>query len=383
MSTAHRARYKRATSPAVSAEIPEIAKEWSQPSCMPRAVEQARATRTTGKILLAAMVAMALRQPMLMDNWSPHTAVRVGEARLPGPGVDDPEADEWYSPDGHDQWQGAEEECTWDELHQQSGDRGHDSDSEAAEDDAYATLPSTPRSEKGGQALWQPPYEYGLSTQQLQHWQTVEKALDAAIRSAPPQAKAGEADIAEVQDLCCPLHSLPLGVATWPCKHFGGSAEGWTFGTKEGITGYHRDTPRSVPGTPGIAALLESPGADMNHQALSTTHTCGVRQPSKGKKKKRSTNSRKKIANLAGPLPPLATATNISCLAWKTGGVWAVDTCNTNCMNTAEQQVFPGSSADVTLLQETKVVEKEPSRGSAGQAATSWLERASTRGYAR
>ena len=63
--------------------------------------------------------------------------------------------------------------------------------------------------------------------------------------------------------------------------------------------------------------------------------------------------------NLAGPLPPLATSTNINSLAWKTGGVWSLNTCNSNCFNTAEQQLFPASSSDVTLVQETKLVERE------------------------
>ena len=85
----------------------------------------------------------------------------------------------------------------------------------------------------------------------------------------------------------------------------------------------------------------------------------GNGRPTTGKAKKRTKQSRRKAANRAGPLPPLANCTDVRCRKWKTGGVWSIDTCNANCLNTAEQQIFPGSSADVTLVQETKVVVQE------------------------
>ena len=55
-------------------------------------------------------------------------------------------------------------------------------------------------------------------------------------------------------------------------------------------------------------------------------------------------------------MTPLFAATGqLADGAWKEAGLWAVDTANTNCLDTACDKVLAKSRADIQLLQETRI----------------------------
>ena len=78
---------------------------------------------------------------------------------------------------------------------------------------------------------------------------------------------------------------------------------------------------------------------------------------SNGARKKRQSRLAKLAALVIGPL--LTATTQLSDAVWKDTGMWAIDTANTNCLESARDKVLPRSKADIQLLQETKVRTKQ------------------------
>ena len=80
-------------------------------------------------------------QPLRGGRWNPRAAFRVGEAKRPGPGFDDPEASDDDLLTRPEYWCEAADECFWDELHDESKEM-HDlpcelSESSGDEDESH------------------------------------------------------------------------------------------------------------------------------------------------------------------------------------------------------------------------------------------------------
>ena len=84
------------------------------------------------------------------------------------------------------------------------------------------------------------------------------------------------------------------------------------------------------------------------------TH-CSDNNATRRRRHKRKKQSREKFANRAGPIQCFPPLCGIADADWREAGIWAIDTANANCINTAEEKAVGRTSADVLLLQETKV----------------------------
>ena len=227
--------------------------------------------RTTLAVILAGALACDLLplpspcHPQHCHDWDPLAAVRVGEAKCPGPGFDD---SDWSDNDSNETCANAyreDEECEWDEVHSATSEPREQcsqsaSDSEQCFDDAVGD-PGQDHEQRavpaaGGEYTWQPPHELGFTDQQLWLWQSVEKTLNASIQGNVRSLGEKDGDAPEGHELNCPLLSLPPDTNSWPCKAYAGSADGWTFCTKNKVTGYHRDV-GGDPESPDLRANAE------------------------------------------------------------------------------------------------------------------------------
>ena len=186
-------------------------------------------------------------------------------------------------------------------------------------------------------------YDYGLSQEQLRHWRDAEKQAGVRLRAAQPPRNKGAAQHLTDE------WTQAFAAGDWfvPAKRFHEKMEGYAFAKGEHGLGYYRQTCSDVL-TPG------TPAANLPNGETSVTSELRITR-----RRKRKKQSRQRIANRSGPVQFFPPVTGIADAQWRQSGLWAIDTANTNCLNTAEDKVLGRSSADIVLLQETKVNEKQ------------------------
>ena len=149
------ARYRRATDPSeppsngcgAGRRAPPCGLPAGKHTVLPRST-----ARSTNRIMIAIVCLLmgnGVDQQMKQEEgWSPHIAVRIGEAKHPGPSFDDPDASETETASDADYWNGQADDCEWYELHGEC-DEAHSNGDECEADDSEDHSDGAPESPSG------------------------------------------------------------------------------------------------------------------------------------------------------------------------------------------------------------------------------------------
>ena len=327
---------------------------------------------TSRQPLLPCQTYRCATLPNAHGKWNYLAGTRIGEAAHPGPGFDFSEIDDalndaagYESED--DAFPALAEDSSDDEDHSPPRGplaSGHESDSDGeAACDASSTRPHS-ETQTGASATATatsdchpariPSWDWPFGAAQLTVWRAAEAAASCTIGGLGHINKKAKRWTQPKSAGKQPPAGKFTAAAT--CTS---SFEGFTFKTADLGTGYYRDEgPFLSHPAHGVEAASPEPTQEAMRRAASTQpdRPSGRARRDRGKDGKRRKKS-SRLARLAALIfPPIIAATGVLADSdWKSTGLWAIDTANTNCMDSAHAKVLPKSAADMVLLQETKV----------------------------
>ena len=300
-------------------------------------------------------------------TFDPHVGQRIGQALVPGPPPSFADIDAALADDDIAQFLGGGELAP--DLAESSDDdnevfsaRGgsdnessdaHDSDSVSTSDAGASDSTALPGGTSCIDFCVVPPWDARLQADQIAGWKGAEEALGIkrSVKSWLQAKRKKLARTAAAPSLPTPLPEQNFVAAL----SYAGAVTGFYFGTKEDLLGYHRDTRKGQLFEISLVDLLEV-GEENPVPA----------EPQKGTRRKRDAagkrirgRSRRWQALRTSPqtefLLANANETEIAARPPKNSGLVLVDTVNPNCWATGSRQVVQRTTADIILMQDTKV----------------------------
>ena len=336
----------------------------------PRLTRDQRRARRLAVVKRRKKVLLALRK--LARSFDPYVGKRVGEASKPGPGTGSDEPPDDFR-DAVESDREAPELCGYSDDGDDSPREWPESDSEdeqplsdAAESDSTVAPRTAGESEEGWHERIIPPWDAKLPQEQISAWRTAEGILGIKTSVKSWLAAKRKRTTAAAAKSAPPLPAADVDYAAADC--YGGPLEGFYFGKRDDKLGYHRCNKPSPPRAILLAEELDlddGPAAEdhakraegcTEHQEAAAGNKPRRRRNEEGKRirgKSRRWQALRGTDSLAGTLQG-AAASEIGWRPPKGSGMWAVDSGNTNSWRTGVRQVLGRTSADITLLQETK-----------------------------
>ena len=254
-------------------------------------------------------------------DYNPYNSVRVGEASLPGPGIcafDDPElgpcsesSDDDYLVVDNALAESCNEDLCWHEP-------GDGSMSHCLHDvaDAFDTCHHN---------AWLA----AESSFELSNDLTVRRKSRQSSESVGPPAVEG---------------------AFMPTTSFSGQIPGFVFTTRSSGTGYYAERAFNAPVILSLETCLTSDLTSIPMPPL----VSGAGDGTTFATNKRHQRQRRRVRKFDAHWTPPSTTT-LDAVDWRDHGCWAIDTSNPNSWTSAEAYVLSRSSADVAILQETRL----------------------------
>ena len=188
--------------------------------------------------------------------------------------------------------------------------------------------------------------DYGIDSTDLSQWRSVEADLKLSTNWEQPSAPRPR-----------PPPSLPIpGNAFIPCRTFAGSMADYVFTTRAEGTGYYNtsiaDRNTTAPTPICLANVIPPPSLDLLPPPIERTRRARHARYADGRRRRKSCTQ------------PTGTwqaesHTELANDDWRKDKIWAIDTSNANAWSTAATAVLPRSVADIVLLQETRIHNKD------------------------
>ena len=211
-----------------------------------------------------------------------------------------------------------------------------------------------------------PPWDAKLTAEQTAEWTAAEAKLGIR-RSVTSWLATKRKRLARA--LAAPLPPAPQpGQAFLAAAAYAGPVQGYHFGTTDEQIGYHMDIPQQ-PTVISLAAELDSPQPACN--LPTPPKPTRRRLDQSGNRLRRKSRRWNSLRGQAGRTELLADVKAAE-ISWKppsSAGLWTIDSTNPNCGATGVRQVAKRTTADVVLMQETKL------RAAKTRAAVSQAER--------
>ena len=315
-------------------------------------------------LMVAALVAIAhcthssTLEPIVEGNITlhdPYVAVKIGEARKPGPGSSEEAPNDFFDV-SEDELTDVPEDGSDVEADYSCVGPGLDPgiESGGSDDDSSSTCSGveSAQNERIHEVVI-PPWDSKLSDDQIAAWRTAESRL-GTIRSTKgwlAATRKREATRTTAQPPSPPALHVNFLLATT----YAGPLEGFYFGSCEGQLGYHRDCKVKTRTQICLAdELLSQPGAVLcNPPTKPTRRKKNVNGARLRNHSRRWVSLRSSAAHSAIMQDPGASE-----IGWrqpKGAGLWSIDTANANAWSTGKRQILGRSSADIVLMQETKL----------------------------
>ena len=311
--------------------------------------------------------------------YSPYAGVIVGQAAVPGPDFDFSEIDKAISEERGEESE-TEEPNDLDAQHHNDEGPSRDSCSGA---------------ERTGSGTWIPSWDWGFNPLDLLSWRAAEAESKCTIRVSSSPSKRNRI-AKKTKDASA---ATPSGDFMAASAH-SGSHKGYSFRTGAKGTGYYMDKEQAPDGPPTTSAHA-SPRAEVTPHGSKRHHPAGGSlrdavfchadqegdrtatgpgtgsvaarraRAASGARRKRTSRFAKLAALLTTPF--IAATGQLADKDWKDLGLWALDTANANCLETAKEKVLSKSAADFQFLQETKVRTAEEAKAAQRQLRqTGW-----------
>ena len=286
--------------------------------------------------------------------FNPHNAIRIGEARKPGPHSAEEAPDGFIDESEDEQPPGLADssDAEYDYSNEQPNvDDGEDSDVSDFDggDPDYSACTSYI------QSLHEtviPPWDARLPEDQIDAWRTAE--LQLGTKRSVKSWLAAKRKQGAMKTTSAPPQPPQEGTDYVQATAFTGSLPGFYYGSVNDSLGYHRDSRATVVRQLCLADEL----LDQDTPAVASVPTRATRRKrdSNGTrlrgKSRRWTSLRQDDAALEFLKGP--GASEIGTRQPRKSGLWSIDTTNSNAWSTGKRQVLSRTSADVVLMQETK-----------------------------
>ena len=216
-----------------------------------------------------------------------------------------------------------------------------------------------------------PPWDLGIPSQALDSWTDAEKKVGVKRSVAGwLKAKRRTSKRSEIKQLAPPLTSS--GLASYPCDAYAGAVNGYYFGTRGDMLGYHKFDQRSPATVISLSDLLKAaPSGD----APSVVGTAKRRQRGENGARIRGISKRWHAIRgeeLQRTIHLHPSASDITVGPPTRAGLWTVDLANANSFATAADKVLRRSAADAALLIETKKREADVHTAAATALRLGW-----------
>ena len=141
---------------------------------------------------------------------------------------------------------------------------------------------------------------------------------------------------------------------TYPCDAYAGTVDGYFFGTRGDVLGYHRLSDRPEATTLVLHELLATPAVE---ESPATSQKARRRQRTADGTRFRGKSKRWHAIrgeHLQREILQHPSASDITSRPPAEAGLWTVDLANPSCFSTAADKILKRSAADIAMLVETK-----------------------------